>query len=118
MLECGYTQKGGTMRHAKAREARTRTCSESVLDLLRSFRSDDPGKWEVRIGWHRGTIATCESDTFRRASLRECRREVRRLEKLWAKVGCYVWFAKAYQAVNPYETERVLHPGTTPMVSS
>lgn len=106
------------MRHATPREVKTpveRTCCEAVLERLRIFGFSDPQKWEVRIGWHRGTPMSCESKTFTRASLRECKREVRRLEELWAKVGRYVWFAKAYRTANPYETERVLHSGTTPM---
>jgi hypothetical protein len=69
---------------------------------------DSRKKWELHIGWHKGTLLSRDSEIRELDSLEECQRSLAKSEKSWATLGYFVWYARA---VNPDGEKFLLHPG-------
>jgi hypothetical protein len=66
-------------------------------------------QWRLSIGIHKGTLMSRDTDNRTFNSLEECKRDVRQTEENMARIGYYIWFAKAY---GPDGEEIKLHEGT------
>lgn len=70
---------------------------------------EEKGKWSLSIGCHKKTRISRDSENRTHNSLEECRRDVKESEKCWARIGYYVWFARA---TGPDGEVVELHEGT------